>query len=121
MRLDCKAFVLGVAMLLPAGLAHAGNYGASAAGINGDQVGVGYANNYPSQEEADAEALQQCEQRTANCRIVGRFWNGGCGYITTTASSGTCYGYGASAAIARQECEARGCTCQTPIGGCTSP
>ncbi|HTV36219.1 MAG TPA: DUF4189 domain-containing protein [Xanthobacteraceae bacterium] len=105
--------------LLPAGIAHAGNYGATAAGIDGGQVGVGYANNYPNQSEADAVAIRQCEERSSNCRVVGRFWNGGCGYITTAASRGTCYGYGRTPEIARSECEARGCTCQTPVGGCS--
>jgi hypothetical protein len=120
MRIDCKALVLSLAMLLPAGIAQAGNYGATAAGINGDEVGVGYANNYPTQSEADAIAIQQCEERSSNCRVVGRFWNGGCGYITT-ATTGTCYGYGSTPAIAKSECQSRGCTCQTPIGGCTNP
>jgi hypothetical protein len=97
-----------------------GNYGATAAGISGDQVGVGYSTNYPSQSEADAKALQECEARTNNCKVVGRFLNGGCGYITTAKSSGTCYGYGSTPDLALKECQSRGCTCQTPIGGCTA-
>jgi hypothetical protein len=96
-----------------------GNYGATAAGISGDNVGVGYATNYPTQSAADAKALKECEARTNNCQVVGRFWNGGCGYITTATSNGTCYGYGATPDIALSECQSRGCSCQTPIGGCT--
>lgn len=97
-----------------------GNYGATAAGINGDQVGVGYSTNYSTQSGADTKALQECEARTNNCQVVGRFWNGGCGYITTAKTNGTCYGYGSTPDIALKECQSRGCTCQTPIGGCTA-
>ena len=97
-----------------------GNYGATAAGISGDKVGVGYSTNYSTQSAADARALKECEARTNNCKVMGRFWNGGCGYITTASSDGTCYGYGATAAEALSECQSRGCKCQTPIGGCTA-
>jgi hypothetical protein len=97
-----------------------GNYGATAAGISGDKVGVGYSTNYSTQSAADARALKECEARSNNCKVMGRFWNGGCGYITTASSDGTCYGYGATAAEALSECQSRGCKCQTPIGGCTA-
>jgi Domain of unknown function (DUF4189) len=103
------------------GVAHAGDYGATAAGINGNQVGVGYSTNYPSQDAADTKAMEECSTRTQNCQVVYRFWNGACGYITTAASNGTCYGFGSTPDIALSECQSRGCSCSTPIGGCTAP
>jgi tetratricopeptide (TPR) repeat protein len=42
-----------------------------------------------------------------------------CSYITDAISSGTCFGRGATAYFAKRDCEARGCGCQTPNGGCT--
>lgn len=96
-----------------------GSYGATAAGITGNKVGVGYSVDYPTQADADTKALQECQARSNNCTVVGRFWNGGCGYITTAVSDGTCYGYGATPSIALNECQSRGCPCQKPIGGCT--
>jgi hypothetical protein len=96
-----------------------GDFGALAAGISGGVVGVGSAYNYPSLGSAESMALQECSQRTANCKVVGTFSNGGCGYITT-AVTGTCWGSGESTAIALSECQSRGCgNCQAPIGGCT--
>ena len=96
-----------------------GYYGAAAAGIEGSHVGVVYSTNYRSPGAADAKALQECSTRTQNCQIVTCFWNGGCGYITTASSRGTCYGYGPTPDIALSQCQARGCACNTPVGGCT--
>jgi hypothetical protein len=120
MRHGWVGLLLVLTMLaLPNG-ARADSYGASAAGISGDQVGVGAAEDYPTQAAADAEAMKECRARTSNCQIVGEFSNGGCGFITTAASDGTCYGYGASPIEAAKACESRGCgVCQNPIGGCT--
>ncbi len=115
------AVTIGLMIFVFSGSAHAGNYGSLAAGISGDQVGVGYATNYSTQDGADTRALEECSARSKNCHVVSRFWNGGCGYITTATQNGTCYGYGSTPAIARSECESRGCSCNPPIGGCTSP
>jgi Domain of unknown function (DUF4189) len=119
MRIGWIGLLVSLTTFALADAAYAGYYGATAAGINGDHVGVGYSNNYPTQAAADAKAMQECEAQTSNCQIVGRFWNGGCGYITTAKTNGTCYGYGASPAEALSECQSRGCSCQTPVGACT--
>jgi hypothetical protein len=120
MRFRLIGLLLGLATIALSGVANAGDYGASAAGISGTKVGVGFSVNYPTQAAADAKAIQECEMQTNNCQIVGRFWNGGCGYITTAASGGTCYGLGDSPANATNECQSGGCgACQTPIGACT--
>ena len=112
---------MGFATFALSDAARAGDYGATAAGINGNQVGVGYSTNYPSQDAADTKAMEECSTRTQNCQVVYRFWNGACGYITTAASNGTCYGFGSTPDIALSECQSRGCSCSTPIGGCTAP
>lgn len=110
--------LVGASILAP--VARADSFGSLAAGIDGGQVGVGAAEDFATPGEADVSALQSCSARVRNCGIVGRFSNGGCGYITTTPGRGTCYGYGATPEIASEECEARGCgPCQEPIGGCT--
>ena len=99
-----------------------GSYGATAAGIsgNGDYVGVGYANDYETQSAADARALAECSKQVSNCRVVRRFWNGGCGYVAHgSKSGGVCWGAAATPAEASAECRKRGCRCSTPIGGCT--
>jgi hypothetical protein len=120
MRLGWIGLFLGLTTIALSGAAYADDYGASAAGISGSKVGVGYSVNFSTQAAADAKAIQECEMQTSNCQIVGRFWNGGCGYITTAASDGTCYGYGDSPATATNECQSGGCgACQTPIGACT--
>lgn len=126
MQFTAKACIAGVGFLLgsmlaaSSGAARADDYGATAAGISGSRVGVGVGYNYSTQAAADAKALQECEERTNNCRIVGRFSDGGCGYITTAIRNGTCYGYGASVDEARSECQKRGCgACQPPVGSCT--
>jgi WD40 repeat protein len=124
MQINRVVFIVGSIALLFGGLGHAQdyreNYGASAAGIDGRKVAVGSAINYPSQDAADAQAMEECSTRVRNCHVVGRFRNGGCGYISTTASGGTCYGYGPTPETAKSECESRGCGgCRTPIGGCT--
>jgi hypothetical protein len=120
-RFVWTGLIASLAVFALSGLAHAADYGAAAAGINGNQVGVGYSTNYPTQDAADTKALEECSGRTQNCQIVYRFWNGACGYITTAASNGTCYGFGSSPDIALSECQSRGCSCSTPIGGCTAP
>jgi len=115
------AAVLAVlATVALSGAASAGEYGALAAGIDGGTVGVGYSTNYANQGAADARAVEECSQRSRNCSVVSRFWNGGCGYITTATGSGTCYGFGATPATALSQCEARGCSCNAPVGGCTA-
>jgi hypothetical protein len=120
-RMAGIGLIASLAVFALSGVAHAGDYGATAAGINGNQVGVGYSTNYPSQDAADTKAMEECSTRTQNCQVVYRFWNGACGYITTAASNGTCYGFGSSPAIALSECQSRGCSCNQPIGGCTAP
>ncbi len=119
MRLGWIGLLVSLTTFALSDVANAGDYGATAAGIIGNKVGVGYAKNYPTQSAADTRALQECEARTSNCQVVGRFWNGGCGYITTAGSNGTCYGYGATPAEALNQCQSRGCPCQKPVGGCT--
>lgn len=99
-----------------------GSYGATAAGISsrGDYVGVGFANDYGTQSAADARALAECGKQVSNCRVVRRFWNGGCGYVSHgSKSGGVCWGAAATQAEAVAECRKRGCNCATPIGGCT--
>jgi hypothetical protein len=121
MRICWSVLLFGLTTVALSNAARAdGYYGALASGISGSTVGVGYASDYPSQPAADAEALRKCEQITSNCTVVGRFYNGGCGYIATTASSGTCWGSGSSPSEATNECQSRGCgPCKTPIGACT--
>jgi hypothetical protein len=121
MRMRWIGLLFGLAALTLAGGARADYYGATAAGIDGSAVGVGYGLDYTTQAAADEAALTECSKRVRNCAISGRFWNGGCGYITaaTTEQQGTCWGAGKSPEIALQECQARGCACQTPVGGCT--
>jgi len=122
MRLIWIGLVFGLAATPLSGAAFADDYGALAAGISGGHVGVAFTKERPNQGAADASALKECEKITNNCQVVGRFYNGGCGFIASTASGGTCWGSGESPAVAASECKSRGCgACQTPIGGCTNP
>jgi hypothetical protein len=116
----CIALFLGLMAFALSGAARAEYFGATAAGISGSKVGVGYSTNYPTQAAADDKAIQECQARSNNCSVVYRFWNGACGYITTAVSNGTCYGYASTPSEALNECQSRGCTCQTPVGGCTT-
>jgi Domain of unknown function (DUF4189) len=122
-RIGAGSLISGALAFTLLAAAHAqtvpGYYGATAVGISGNRVGVGYSTNFTTQAAADTKALQECAARTGNCQIAGRFWNGGCGYVTTAVSSGTCYGFGATATAALLQCQSRGCTCQKPVGGCT--
>ncbi|MGP0061160.1 MAG: DUF4189 domain-containing protein [Beijerinckiaceae bacterium] len=120
MQFKWTALLVCLATFVLSDVACADEYGAIAAGIIGNRVGVGYSTNYPTQFAADRKALQQCEARSSNCHVVSRFSNGGCGYVTTAISSGTCYGYGATPGIALDQCQSRGCSCHEPVGGCTT-
>lgn len=121
MRCGWLAMAAVAAVLAASGGARADTYGAMAAGINGDQVGVGAAEDYPTQAAADARAMQECQSQSQNCKIVSQFSGGSCGYITTVAENGTCYGWGETPITAAAECESGGCgVCFNPIGGCTT-
>ena len=104
------------------------SWGAVAAALWRDSSGTahvrsGYAANYPTEEAARNAALSKCEEGAAgNCRIVGTFHNGGCGYIAVGNSSrGVSWGAGATAAAAESECRQGGeYDCNRAIGGCTT-
>jgi hypothetical protein len=92
-------------------------YGAIAASLTGPTGIVVF--NSPTQEDADAVALQKC--RVRGCQIVARFGPGNCGYVTvrTKRSRGTCSGWSATPAGAVAACQQRGCVCESPPkGGC---
>ena len=122
MRFIWIGLLFGLATMALAGLAQAAEYGALAVGISGNEIGTGAGLNFPTQDAADATALRQCEKLTNNCRVVGQFSGGGCGYITVAIANGTCWGSGATAAKATTSCQSHGCgPCKPPIGGCVKP
>jgi hypothetical protein len=110
-----------LALLGFAAPAWAQSYGATAIGMGGGRVGAGNAVDHPTQSRADDAAVRKCRETGApGCRVVGRFWNGGCGWVTTGSKpGGVCWGKGPDSAVAMSECRSRGCKCRTPIGGCT--
>jgi Domain of unknown function (DUF4189) len=111
--------LLSLATIALSGVAHADGYGALAVGINGDQIGTGAALNFSTQASADANAIKDCETQTSNCKVVGQFAGGGCGYVAIAIAHGTCWGSGATSTEATSQCQAHGCgACKPPIGGC---
>ncbi len=102
-------------------------FGAAAAGLWRDSdgnahVATGIAWNYPTMAEAESEAISRCENAGGeNCRVVGTFDNGGCGYISVGHDDdGVRYGMGPTEEAAQERCESGGYTCKPPAGGCTS-
>lgn len=75
-----------------------------------------------SRLEADQQAIKQCEAVDGiNCKIVRRFSNGECGYISVgRQDSGVCWGAASTRAEAFDQCRQKGCSCKSPIGSCTS-
>ena len=66
--------------------------------------------------------MSRCENAGGeNCRIVGSFDNGGCGYISVGHNDGGVrYGVGPTEEEAQASCEANGYECKPANGGCTS-
>jgi len=54
-------------------------YGAIAYGEGGGRYSSGWAKNYPSQAEADANAVKECGR--SPCKVVMRFWGKYCGAV----------------------------------------
>ncbi len=103
-------------------------YGATAAAVWKDKdgeahVAAGFAANYTSQEEADRDALLNCQNNGGEgCKIAGRFSNGSCGYITigvAVADKSVSWGAGPTKEDALDGCQKAGLACREPVGGCT--
>lgn len=86
-----------------------------------NRVSVGTSGVKASRDEAEAEATEECLVRGfSECHVVSSF-SVGCGYITTgTNGSEAGWGSGPSAQEALNSCEARGLSCDTPVGGCVN-
>ncbi len=99
-------------------------WGAMAAGIDDGfftqaRTAIGWAIR-ASESEAEQAALDGCRQGgVSSCEVVSTF-NTGCGYITTGTNSNGQVGWGAGASSSRayNNCQNRGLSCKTPIGGC---
>jgi len=100
-------------------------WGALAAGTwqdasGGAHVAIGSAYNYETAAIARREARKECRRRGINCRVVGTFSNGACGYITVgQTSDGVAWYSGPSYSDVLRKCQRAGYGCKEPIGGCT--
>jgi hypothetical protein len=95
---------------------------------SGEHASDGTSWDYRSKSQAISAALSQCQQAGggSQCKIVGTFSNGGCGYISigngdaSFVQGRACYGSGNTAAAAENSCHTAGCmTCKPADGGCT--
>jgi hypothetical protein len=107
-------------------VSEAGSWGAVAAALWNDsngrsRVATGAAWRYSTMEEASDAAMSGCKQRGGeDCRVLGTFKNGGCGYIATGDSDdGVGYGTGSSESDAINTCRSKGLNCLSAAGGCT--
>lgn len=122
-----------ILLLAEAGIANAGCnpregcYGALAAGDWRDSRGgaynsVGSAVNYPSKQSAIQAALGECRSGGGrNCKVIGTFSFGACGYITSGKKSGRGVRWtsGSDQSEVYGRCTRGGYSCDWPIGGCT--
>lgn len=99
-------------------------YAAIATSIDGNLVamGVSFAE---TQDDADATALERCGVAEGrSCRVVYRFWRGGCGAVATGKNDQTgrvAWGTGRTRVEAMQNCIAHGVSCTIDDYRCTSP
>ena len=118
-RFAVSLLCFAVAMLAMADVARSDDFGALAVGVSGTHLGTAVVLNYPNQSAADSSAIKECEARASNCRVVGRFSNGGCGYVALAGENAACWGSGATPVTAISECQSKGCgVCRAPIFGC---
>lgn len=90
---------------------------------NRSQYATGISYDWPTREQADFTAINNCIRAGGvRCAIDGRFLGGACGYVTSGWSqTGYCAGSGPTPARAQAVCQSRGCACGPAQGGCTRP
>lgn len=118
-----------IANLFPLCAFASGLYGALAID-EADGTFYGWSHSYASQNEADAQALEECEKIGGECRVVLGFSGSSrcAAYRTVENDVGTAYGWGragsseAADSIALSECRGRsqGKVCSRQVWACNS-
>jgi hypothetical protein len=103
-----------------------GCYGALSAGLWRDNNGAAHVRsaavwNYPDIVSAGNAAIEQCGNRGYNCKIVGTFSKGNCGFISVgNTRNGVSWGTSATPQEAMNQCAKGIYNCRIPQGGCTA-
>jgi hypothetical protein len=87
-------------------------YGAIAFGEGGGRYSSGWARNYPTQEAADQNAIEQCGRSA--CKVVMRFWGKYCGAVARGSNAA----WGSSSAATEDEARRAAVrVCRVDYGG----